>query len=124
MNLASKRCVPCEGDAQPLKSEEIEALLIQTPLWEVIDDENGKIGRVFTFKKFSRTMAFVNAIAALAEEENHHPDMYVSYGKVIVELWTHAIGGLSENDFIMAAKIDRLPEATGEEKKDEPYLAG
>ena len=124
MDLNNRHCVPCEGGTPALTAEEIDTYLVQTPEWEIIDDENGKIGRVFKFKDFSHTMKFVDAVAALAEEEDHHPEMHVSYSKVIVELSTHAIGGLSENDFILAAKIDRLPESTGREVKNEPYLEG
>lgn len=74
--------------------------------WKVVDGK--KIHREFRFKNFVEALAFANNVGAIAEEEGHHPDLFVSYGKVGVELWTHAIGGLSENDFILAAKIDLL----------------
>ena len=107
MQLNNKKCVPCEGGIPPLGEEEINELRGQIHTdWEVVD--NLKIKREFSFVNFVHTMEFVNKIAGLAEEEGHHPDMHVSYGKLTVELWTHAINGLSENDFILAAKIDEL----------------
>ncbi len=111
-NLITKHCVPCEGGVPSLIPEEVEKFLVQTPEWEVSDDEVSKIGRTFTFKDFVEAMIFVNAVAQLAEEENHHPNIGISYSKVTLELWTHAIGGLSENDFILAAKVDQLLEVT------------
>ena len=74
--------------------------------WKVIDDQ--KLHKEFKFKNFVETMGFVNQVALIAQAEDHHPDMHVSYSKVVIELWTHAVGGLSENDFILAAKIDML----------------
>jgi 4a-hydroxytetrahydrobiopterin dehydratase len=91
----------------PLERTEIEPYLSQvSPEWRVKDDK--VIRREFSFKSFSDAMAFVNKVADLAEAEGHHPDFHVHYRNVIVELWTHAIGGLSENDFILAAKIDAV----------------
>lgn len=106
-NLADKKCVPCEGGIPPLGKEEIENLRSQiSQEWQVTD--NKKLSREFDFVNFKHTMDFVNRVAAIAEEEGHHPVMHVNYGKVEIELWTHAIDGLSENDFILAAKIERL----------------
>lgn len=106
-DLASRKCVPCEGGIPPLGEQEIRDLEKQiSGDWKVID--NKKIVREFSFVNFRHTMSFVNKVAALAEDEGHHPDMHVSYGSVRIELWTHAIDGLSDNDFILAAKIDRL----------------
>ncbi|MBI3331823.1 4a-hydroxytetrahydrobiopterin dehydratase [Candidatus Peregrinibacteria bacterium] len=106
-SLLDKKCVPCEGGVPPLIPAEVKKFLSETPEWEVIE-ENDKISRMFKFKNFVEAMKFVNKVADLAEAENHHPDFDVSYSKVTLTLWTHAIGGLSENDFILAAKIDQL----------------
>ncbi|OGJ56632.1 hypothetical protein A3D88_02530 [Candidatus Peribacteria bacterium RIFCSPHIGHO2_02_FULL_52_16] len=108
-DLLKKRCVPCEGGAQPLSPSEALELLKQTPQWK-IDEESKKISRTFKSKTFLDAVAFVEAVAAIAEEENHHPMIKVDFNRVTLELWTHAIGGLSENDFIVAAKVDALGE--------------
>ncbi len=106
MDLSEKKCKPCEGDTPPLNESEITEYKKQIKGdWNV---GNKKISKEYKFVNFKHTMDFVNKIAELAEKEGHHPDMQVSYGKVQIELWTHAIDGLSENDFIMAAKIDKL----------------
>ncbi len=105
MNLLNKKCVPCEGGTPPLTAEEIEKYLPEVSDWEVLEDK--KINREFKFKDFKEAMAFVNKVADLAESEGHHPDICLhSWNKVRLELSTHAIGGLSENDFILAAKIN------------------
>jgi 4a-hydroxytetrahydrobiopterin dehydratase len=88
--------------------DEAEALLAQVPGWQLVDGEPLKIARSIKLKDFARAMAFVNSIAQLAEAEGHHPDFCVSWNRVRLELFTHAIGGLSENDFIMAAKVNQL----------------
>ncbi len=107
MELAKRKCVPCEGGVPPLKEDQImEYLSIVNQGW--VAKNNKKIEREFNFVNFKHTMDFVNKVADIAEQEGHHPDMHVSYGKVTIELWTHAIGGLSENDFILAAKIDKI----------------
>src|SRR3989338_5800795 len=104
-DLVQKHCVPCEGGVLPLSSVEIAAYQSQLDQpWDVMDDK--KIRRTFSFKDFKDAMAFVNKIADLAEAEGHHPDLTLHYNKVKVELWTHAVGGLSENDFILARKIE------------------
>ena len=107
MELSEKKCVPCEGGVPKLKSEEIERYqsMLKAP-WTVMDDM--KIVKEFEFPDYVSTIAFVNKVAELAEGEGHHPVMHVFFSKVRIELWTHAILGLSENDFIMAAKIDNL----------------
>jgi Pterin-4a-carbinolamine dehydratase len=105
--LVDKKCVPCEGGTPPLKGEDIQNNKSQLKNdWKVVDDT--KIRHEFKFKDFKGAMAFVNRVADVAEEEGHHPDIHIHYNKVLIELWTHAIGGLSENDFIMAAKVERL----------------
>lgn len=106
--LSEKKCKPCEGGVAPLSREQAEGLLQQLqPGWQLIEDAHA-LHRAFTFKDFYRTMSFVNAVAHVANIEDHHPDLTVGYGYCRVRYSTHAIGGLSENDFICAAKIDAL----------------
>lgn len=107
-DLASRHCKPCEGGAPPLGVEEVERYLGSLSGWELRD---GAISRRFQFKNFYQTMSFVNAVAWIAHMEDHHPDMDVSYRACIVKYTTHAIGGLSENDFICAARVDALVPA-------------
>ena len=107
MQLKDKKCVPCEGGVPPLKAEEINMMLkLVHSDWVV--KENKKISRSLKFVNFIHALEFVNKVAEVAEEEGHHPDLHLGYGYCDVELWTHAINGLSENDFILAAKIDAL----------------
>jgi 4a-hydroxytetrahydrobiopterin dehydratase len=107
MELKNKKCKPCEGGMPPLKKEKIAEYQKQINTdWKLID--NKKISKDYAFVNYRHTIDFVNRVADLAEEEGHHPVMHVYYGKIQIELWTHAINGLSENDFIMAAKIDSL----------------
>ncbi len=107
MKLTEKICVPCESGTPPLTTGEIEKFLKQLPAgWKSVEDK--KITKSFKFKGYPETMAFVNRVALISQAEGHHPDLEVHYSKVVVELWTHAIGGLSENDFILAAKIDEV----------------
>jgi len=106
MDLANKRCIPCEGGTLPLPKKEATALSARVPDWKITEDK--KLERELKFKNFSEAMRFVNRVAELAEKEGHHPEIRVSYNRVLLELTTHAIKGLSENDFILAAKIDRL----------------
>ena len=105
--LKSRKCVPCEGGVDPLKPAEIESLLRQLSGWTLDGDA---ITKTYTFRNFYETMAFVNASAWISHREDHHPDMTVGYNRVRVAYVTHAIDGLSQNDFICAAKIDRLFE--------------
>jgi len=106
--LARKRCVPCEGGVPPLTSEQAQTLLKQLePRWVLID--NGKkLVAHYDFKNYFRTLAFVNAVAYVAIQEDHHPNVEFGYNAATITYWTHAIGGLSENDFICAARIDAL----------------
>ena len=107
-DLTAKKCKPCEGGVQPLTRAEAERYEKKlAPEWALSDDGKS-IRRGYRFKDFYRTMAFVNAVAFVANEEDHHPDMEVGYNYCNVRFTTHAIGGLSENDFICAAKVDRL----------------
>jgi len=107
MELTQKKCVPCEGDEPPLTKEQIAELLQQVEGWTL--NKDGWLVREYKFKDFKQNMEFVNKISELAESENHHPNFYIySWNKLRLELYTHAINGLSENDFIIAAKINLL----------------
>jgi len=106
--LTQKRCVPCEGGIPALEKTELDRFLSQVSGWSF----SGKwITKEFRFKNFVEAMKLVNRAAELAEEEGHHPDIHIHYNRVRFDIWTHAIDGLSENDFILAAKIDALPRA-------------
>src|SRR3989344_8291861 len=107
MTLSQKHCVPCEGGVMPLFRTKAEEYLKDTPDWSLSEDAK-KISKTFTFKNFKEALAFANKVGDIAEAEGHHPDMLVAWGRVGIELTTHAIGGLSENDFVLAAKIDAL----------------
>ena len=107
--LAARKCRPCEGGIPPLTPEQAAQLLAQISKDWVLTDNAHAIRREFRFRDFYRTMSFVNALAHIANIEDHHPDLAVGYNYCRVEFTTHAISGLSENDFICAAKIDRLP---------------
>ena len=109
-DLGSKSCKPCEGGVPPLTLPEIERLLAQLTGWDVLGVE---LVKVFQFGNYYETMAFVNAAAWVSHRENHHPDLEVGYRQCRVRYSTHAIGGLSENDFICAAKIDALLPCKG-----------
>lgn len=108
MDLTQKHCVPCEGGTPPLPESEEDKLKAQVPAWLLLRQDTHKLRRQFTFKDFEEAMKFVNNVAQIAQLEQHHPDIYIFYNKVQLDLFTHAVGGLSENDFIMAAKIDKL----------------
>ncbi len=107
--LVRKKCIPCEGGVEPLTEQAARALMPELHEDWMLIDGGRMLARTFTFKNFAETMTFVNKLAAIAEEEGHHPDLSISYATLSVELMTHAIQGLSENDFILAAKIDKLP---------------
>lgn len=104
-DLAAKSCKPCEGGVDPLSCEQAEQLLEQLDRWELTD---ALIEKQYEFKDHHQAMAFVNAVAWISHTENHHPEMVVGYNTVTVRYTTHAIGGLSDNDFICAAKVDAL----------------
>ncbi|HBV00798.1 MAG TPA: 4a-hydroxytetrahydrobiopterin dehydratase [Candidatus Taylorbacteria bacterium] len=105
-NLINKKCIPCEGGMPHLMANEIETLCKEVPEWEVKDWHELK--RRFKFKNFVEALAFVNKVGALAESEGHHPDISFGWGYVEITLFTHAVDGLSENDFILAVKINSL----------------
>jgi len=104
--LAGKTCVPCKGGVAPLKGAELHSFSHQLPNWNVVNELH--VTRTFTFPDFKQALDFVNRVGAVAEEQGHHPDILLTWGKVEITLWTHKIGGLTESDFIMAAKIDQL----------------
>ena len=104
--LATKTCVPCRGGVLPLKGEELAALEKQVDRWNVIEEHH--ITKTFTFPDFREALKFVNRVGELAEEQGHHPDISLAWGKVGIMTWTHKINGLTESDFILAAKIDQL----------------
>lgn len=108
-DLTKKHCVPCEGGTPPFIKDEALAYMKQVVGWELLEEKRMRIKREFVFKNFKQAMEFVNKVAALAEEEGHHPDINLhNYRRVDITLYTHAIGGLSENDFILAAKINEI----------------
>ena len=108
-SLASKHCVPCRGGIPPLSEEEAQRLLANTPGWR-LEEEGTRLVRRFELEDFKKAIEFVNRVAEIAEEEGHHPDIAIHWNKVDLVLWTHKIGGLHENDFILAAKVNRLLE--------------
>jgi 4a-hydroxytetrahydrobiopterin dehydratase len=105
-DLASKTCVPCRGGVPPLEGKELEGFLKQVSGWRVVNGHH--ITKEFKFPDFVQALAFVNKVGQVAEEQGHHPDILLSWGKAEVTTWTHKIDGLTESDFILAAKIDRL----------------
>lgn len=105
MDLLSKKCVPCEGGIPRFDKERIAMWMPGLSGWE---ERGDKLYKTFTFPNFVEAMAFLNKVAAVAEGEGHHPDFCVHYNRVEFTIWTHAVGGLSENDFILAAKLDAL----------------
>ena len=109
VSLADKTCVPCKGGVPPLKGKELTQMQQQLPEsahWKVVDEHH--LERMYKFPDFKSALAFVNKVGALAEEQGHHPDIFLAWGKVEITTWTHKVDGLTESDFILAAKIDRL----------------
>ncbi len=104
--LASRQCVPCRGGVPALKGAEITPLLGQLTDWEVIEEHH--LAKTYKFKDFREAQVFVNQVGDIAEEQGHHPDICFGWGKAEVSIWTHKINGLTESDFILAAKIDQL----------------
>ncbi len=105
--LASRDCVPCRGGVPPLEAAEIEGLLAQLGNdWRVIDDHH--LQKEFKLKNFAEALAFTNQVGAIAETQNHHPDIYLAWGKVGITIWTHKIDGLTESDFVFAAKCQEV----------------
>ena len=115
-DLSQKRCLPCEKLGKPLTAEEIQSYLAAIPAWQLSNDSKS-ISRKFVMKNFAAALRLVNQIGLLAEAENHHPDIHLTgYRNLLIELSTHALGGLSQNDFVLAAKIDALPAELKEPK--------
>jgi 4a-hydroxytetrahydrobiopterin dehydratase len=106
MGLAEQHCVPCRGGIPPLSDGEVEKFAAQTPDWRVVDGHH--LARGFEFPDFRTALDFVNQVGAVSEQEGHHPDLSLSWGKVEIRIWTHKIDGLTESDFILAAKIAQL----------------
>ena len=104
--LAERNCVPCRGGVPALKGEALEPLARQLSDWQVLDEHH--LRRSFKFSDFRSALSFVNRVGELAEQQGHHPDLFLVWGRVDVTTWTHKINGLTESDFILAAKIDRL----------------
>lgn len=107
MDLTQKHCVPCEGGTPPMNIEEVQKYLSEVSGWIVVDG-NKRINKKFKFKNFVEAIKFMNKVAEIAEQEQHHPNIHIFYSIVELELWTHAIAGLSENDFILASKVDKI----------------
>ena len=105
-DLASKDCVPCRDDVPALKGTQLEALKAELPAWEVVNEHH--LRRSFAYPDFRKALEFVNRVGEIAEEQGHHPDIYLAWGWAEITLWTHAVDGLTESDFILAAKIDKL----------------
>lgn len=105
--ISKKKCVPCQGGAAPLKGEALTRLKKEIDRqWNIINEHH--LEREFVFKNFADALAFTNKLGEIAEAEGHHPDIFLSYGKVKVQIWTHKINGLTESDFILAAKYDKI----------------
>jgi 4a-hydroxytetrahydrobiopterin dehydratase len=109
VNLAEKQCVPCRGGVPALKGEELQRMLGLVSGWKVVAEHH--LSKTYLFSDFRTALDFVNRVGAIAEEQGHHPDLYLAWGKVEVKTWTHKIDGLTESDFILAAKIDRLHQS-------------
>jgi len=108
-NLAEKHCVPCRGNVPPLRGIDLAPYAAQLPDWKIIEEHH--IAKSFPFPDFKAGLDFVNRVGAVAETEGHHPDLCLAWGKVDVQIYTHKIRGLTESDFVLAAKIDRLYSA-------------
>lgn len=105
-HLHKKKCIPCQGGIPALKGDELVEFMSQIDGWELVGEHH--IEKSFSFPNFKEALDFTNRVGIIAEEENHHPDIYLAWGKVKVSLWTHKIDGLAESDFILAAKIDQI----------------
>lgn len=114
MSLAQKKCKPCEAGTPPLSERQEEDLLEQLRGWKLVREEHHKITKTYEFPGFTDAIRFVVELGHVAEAEGHHPDLHVYYNKVVVDLWTHKIGGLSENDFVLAAKADEINVAAAQ----------
>ena len=104
--LADRQCVPCRGGVPPLKDDEVQALLARLTGWQAVSEHH--LLKTYRFQDFRETLGFVNRVGELAEEQDHHPDICFGWGKAEISIWTHKIDGLTESDFVLAAKIDKL----------------
>ncbi len=107
MSFSRKECIPCKGGVPPLKGEKLEKLKEQVEGWDVIKEHH--ISKTYKFSDFVKALAFVNKVGDTAEEQGHHPEIFLAWGKVGITICTHKIDGLAESDFILAAKIDEIP---------------
>ncbi len=105
-NWAEMQCVPCADDVAPVKGAALQSVLAGLSGWHAVDEHH--LSKTYRFENFVDALAFVNRVGEIAEEENHHPDIYLTWGKVRIETFTHTIKGINDNDFILAAKIDRI----------------
>lgn len=105
-DLAERECVPCRGGIPPLKGDALEQLAVQLPQWQIVNEHH--LQKAYEFKNFREALDFVNRIGELAEAQGHHPDICFGWGKADISIWTHKVDGLTESDFVLAAKIDRL----------------
>lgn len=105
-DLAQRECVPCRGGVPPMDGAQIKAFSAQVPDWQVVEEHH--LAKSYQFKNFRETLDFVNRVGELAEAQGHHPDICFGWGKADITIWTHKINGLTESDFVLAAKIDRL----------------
>lgn len=104
--LAARKCEPCESGTGALKGDDLRKLFGQLEGWNLVNEHH--LEKEYRFQDFAQALAFVNRLGEVAEQEGHHPDLFLTWGKVKVTLWTHSVGGLSENDFILAAKADQV----------------
>lgn len=116
-NLASRDCVPCRGGVPPLQGTEIQNLLKELAGWEAVEDHH--LRKLFEFKNFREALEMVNRVGSLAEEQGHHPDISFGWGRAEITIWTHKIDGLTESDFILAAKIDEQEREVNQNKESE-----
>ncbi len=105
-DLADKSCVPCRGGVPPLQGAALQALQAQLPSWSVVDGHH--LSKAYSFPNFKDALAFVNRVGEVAEQQGHHPDIFLAWGRVKIEVFTHKIDGLTESDFVLAAKCDLL----------------
>jgi 4a-hydroxytetrahydrobiopterin dehydratase len=108
-SLSDKECIPCKGGVPPLNGQELQKIAQQLPNWRVVEEHH--LSRTYKFPDFKSALAFVNRVGALAEKIGHHPNINFTWGQATIEIWTHKIDGLTESDFILAAKIDKLVQS-------------
>jgi 4a-hydroxytetrahydrobiopterin dehydratase len=118
MGLTEKHCVPCEGTIPAMSEAGEDKFIAQVKGWQLLREDIHKIRKEFKFKDFKGSMDFVNKVASIAETEGHHPDIYIYYNRVVLDLYTHAVKGLFDNDFILAAKVDDILTKKGKKPRD------